>query len=693
MPAQHKKTPRVSVIIPTLKGGPNIPRLLEEIERQTFKGLETLVIEGIHPNGRARNAGVKKARGKYLVFIDDDAFLGHDRVIENLISPLEQDASIGMTGASVLLPEDANWLQRAFLNLRSGEFPVVKEIVDSDSAQHSCCALPKEVYKKVGWESDDLITGTDNDLRLRLHGAGYRVVVVPDTWVYHKVESTLPTIARKLLTKGMGAAYATKVHPEIFGYPVIGIVNYQIKTAEGALFYTIFGSIVKVPVFLCSLRVFQLFAQPVFTIGYIYGWFKFHKVCAREENPQDLARHGRPARSGITDKVMIVIIRALYGLPNAVLAFLRIILFRNEFHTKESARNILIYRTGTIGDLICAVPSMIAIKRHFPAARITLLTTPGRKELPTADEILGKPWYFDEVKTYYPTDYGSIKEYYNLTKELRAKHYDLFVALTWNRESVFTLIKKMLFAKAIGVSGVMGFRVRTIKMFSKTQSRLLPSEGEVESLLSTLRGEGIQINRVEFDLPIMEEDRRAVDRFLPVPQYKGERPPVVAINPGAKRRSNRWPIERFAQVGRKIKEGFGASIVVTGGPDDKGRGLCLKNEIGDDVIITAGMLRVRQTAELLRRCDLLISNDTGAIHLAAAVGTPVVAVFSPWQVRGKWYPYGRANTVLRGHAPCDHCLRLDCDSSECTESVTVEDVLHACEDILGKLQKGVKPQI
>ncbi len=690
MPAQHNKTPKVSVIIPTLKGGPNISRLLGEIEGQTFKDLETLVIEGVRPNGRARNEGVKKARGKYLVFIDDDVSLGHDRVIENIISPLEEDVSIGMTGASVLLPEDASWLQRSFLNMRSGEFQVVQEIVDSDSTQHSCCALLADVYKEVGWESNDLITGTDNDLRLRLHRAGYRVVVVPDTMVYHMVESTLPSIARKLFRMGMGLAYAVKVHPEIFGYPTVKIVGYQIKTAEGALLYTILSSIVKVPLFLCTLRVFRLFAQPVFTTGYMYGWFKFHSVRSSEKSSQDLARHEPSARLGITDKVMIIIIRALYGLPNAVLAFLGILLFRNKAIAEKNARNILIYRTGSIGDLICAVPSMIAIRRHFPAARITLLTTPGRKELPTADEILGKPWYFDEVKTYYPTDYGSIKEYYNLTKELRAKHYDLFVALTWNRESVFTLIKKMLFAKAIGVSGIMGFKVRTIKIFSKTQSRLLPSEGEVESLLSILRGEGIQINRVEFDLPITEEDGRAVDRFLPVPQYKEERPPIVAINPGAKRRSNRWPIERFAQVGRKIKEGFGASIVVTGGPDDRGRGLCLKNEIGNDVIITAGMLRVRQTAELLRRCDLLISNDTGVIHLAAAVGTPVVAVFSPWQVRGKWYPYGNANIVLRGHAPCDHCLRLDCDSSECMESVSVEDVLHACEDILIKSRKGVK---
>lgn len=693
MPAQHENTPKVSVIIPTLKGGPGISRLLKEIERQTFKGLETLVIEGVRPNGRARNEGVKKARGKYLVFIDDDVSLGHDRVIENIISPLEQDGSIGMTGASVLLPEDANRLQRAFLSLRSGKFPVVTDIVDSDSAQHSCCALPKEAYKEVGWESDDLITGTDNDLRLRLHGAGYRVVVVPDTWVYHGVESTVTSIARKLFTNGMGSAYATKVHPEIFGYPVITIVNYQIKTAEGALFYTILSSIVKVPLFLCSLRIFQLFAQLVFTTGYIYGWFKFHKVRAQEKNSHNLARHELSVWSGITDKVMIVIIRALYGLPNAVLAFLRIILFRNEFHTKESALNILIYRTGSIGDLICAVPSMIAVRRCFPAARITLLTTPGRKGLPTADEILGNPWYIDNIWAYYPSDFDSVRKVYSHVKELRSEHYDLFIALTWNLEGFFTIIKKMLFARALGVSGGIGFRLRTVKLFAATQSRLLPVRGEVESLLELLRSEGLQADRVEFDLPITKEDRNVVDRFLPMRLNGGEEQLTVAVNPGAKCISNQWSVEHFAYVGKKMRDEFGARIVVTGAPNDREKAAYLKNKIGNDVIIAAGMLRVIQTAELLRRCDLLISNDTGATHLAAAVGTPTVVIFCPKYIKGQWYPYGHANVVLRGHASCDHCFRPNCDCSECTDSVSVEDVLRACDDILGKSRKGVKPRI
>ncbi|MCP4230950.1 MAG: glycosyltransferase family 9 protein, partial [bacterium] len=173
-----------------------------------------------------------------------------------------------------------------------------------------------------------------------------------------------------------------------------------------------------------------------------------------------------------------------------------------------------------------------------------------------------------------------------------------------------------------------------------------------------------------FDLPITAEDKNVVDRFLPEPKNGDERPLTVAINPGAKSISNQWSIERFAYVGKKMRDEYGTRIVVTGAPNDGEKAAYLKSEIGDDVIIAAGMLRVIQTAELLRRCDLLISNDTGASHLAAAVGTPVVVIFCPRYIRGQWYPYGNANIVLRGHASCDHCFRRDCDSSECTDSVS-----------------------
>lgn len=269
--------PKVSVIIPTFDGScnGNVKRLLEDIKKQTFKDMEVILIEGVRPNGRARNEGVKKARGEYLVFMDDDTILGHERVIENLIGPLEKEKRIGMTGASPMYPKDLPWLRKTFAQIRGREFPIVKETVDTDCAQHACCALRKEVYQEVGWESDDLITGTDDDLRQRLHRAGYRVVIVPDTWVFRLVEADFLAIVRKFFKMGLGSAYVRKVHPEIFGYPTVKVLNYQLKTALGTLLYELGKAPIRTLLYLFSLRPLHVVGVIFWTAGFLYGWAKF----------------------------------------------------------------------------------------------------------------------------------------------------------------------------------------------------------------------------------------------------------------------------------------------------------------------------------------------------------------------------------------------------------------------------------
>jgi glycosyltransferase involved in cell wall biosynthesis/ubiquinone/menaquinone biosynthesis C-methylase UbiE len=267
--------PRVSVIIPTLDGScsGNVARLLEDIRRQTFKDLEVILVKGVRPNGKARNKGVTKAQGDYLVLIDDDTILGHERVIENLIGPLAKEGEIGMTGASPSYVKGQSWCARTFAKIRSrGEFPVVKEMLDSDYAQHACCALRKEVYIKVGWESDDLITGTDDDLRHRLHLAGYRVVIVPDTWVYRLIESNLSAIARKSFKMGLGSAYARKVHPEIFAFPRLKGIGYQIKTARGTLLYEFVSATIQIPMYLLTLKPLHSLVRVLWTAGFLWGW-------------------------------------------------------------------------------------------------------------------------------------------------------------------------------------------------------------------------------------------------------------------------------------------------------------------------------------------------------------------------------------------------------------------------------------
>src|SRR5918911_2052343 len=102
--------PQVAVVIPSLTG--QVERLLASVRRQTLQPAEIEVVRGVRPNGRARNLGVARTTAPLLVFVDDDAVLGDEHVIEHLVAPLLADPTIGVTGASKLLPPDAPRFQR-----------------------------------------------------------------------------------------------------------------------------------------------------------------------------------------------------------------------------------------------------------------------------------------------------------------------------------------------------------------------------------------------------------------------------------------------------------------------------------------------------------------------------------------------------------------------------------------------------
>ena len=208
----------ISIIVPSFDGyrGGNVPKLLDDLKRQSLKGFELHIVQGIKPNGRARNEGVKLAKGDYLVFIDDDVRLGNEFVIENLIKALKQDEDIGIAGTSRLLPPDANKFQkRASMELPRSIFPVVKNMVETDMATHDCMAIRRQVYESVGGENERLVRGTDPDLRYRIRKNGLKVVVIPDTWIYHPLPDNVNSLIQKGFKNGIGAAWVFRNFPEL----------------------------------------------------------------------------------------------------------------------------------------------------------------------------------------------------------------------------------------------------------------------------------------------------------------------------------------------------------------------------------------------------------------------------------------------------------------------------------------------
>jgi GT2 family glycosyltransferase len=211
------QAPRLSIVIPSLDGHRDgyVPALLQSIASQTFTDYEVHLVKGVSPQGKAINLGAARARGDFLVILDDDARLADAEVLGRLVATLEQDSRIGMAGASIV--PDPLW--NPFQRRAATQFPrlctpEVGEITDSDMACHGCCAFPLRVFREVGGEREDILRGLDPDLRVRLRAAGYRVVLAPDCRIHHPLPPNWKALLRTYYRNGYGSAYAMRFAPD-----------------------------------------------------------------------------------------------------------------------------------------------------------------------------------------------------------------------------------------------------------------------------------------------------------------------------------------------------------------------------------------------------------------------------------------------------------------------------------------------
>jgi len=219
------QTPKVSIIIPSIDGqrAGNVPRLIEQIRAQNLPAYELLLVAGESPNGHARNVGARCATGHLLVFIDDDAILGDTETLANVLRPVEHDPSVGMSGASTLIPPDSNWFQRWVAAQQHGAtYPVVNVATETrHGATHLCCAFRRSTWQELGGENDDLVTGTDLDMRDRVRKAGLKVVLAPRCFAYHPLPPTLRAYLRSVFRYGAGAPLFLRQCPALGRAPAL----------------------------------------------------------------------------------------------------------------------------------------------------------------------------------------------------------------------------------------------------------------------------------------------------------------------------------------------------------------------------------------------------------------------------------------------------------------------------------------
>ncbi len=375
---------------------------------------------------------------------------------------------------------------------------------------------------------------------------------------------------------------------------------------------------------------------------------------------------------------------ALKTIANLVLVLLRRCLWQGLRPSVPG--RVCIYRIGNLGDVACAIPAMRAIRLAFPRAHLTLVTSPGRSGMPGAAELLRGVTWLDEIVVYHSNDVAGPRAQLRWVSAMRARKFDAWIELPPVDAPLRMLFRNMFAAWMSGASWGFGWRYDRMRLFARAQSELVEFPNETARLAALLATAGFAAPAAQSPLensPVETSDaeRAAVDQILAEMGWAGGAS-LVALAPGAKARANRWPIERFIEVGRELAT-RGIYVVVLGGANEAGLCETIATAIGSDARSLAGRTTVRESCEVLGRCALLVCNDSGVQHLASLVGTPCVSIFSCREFPGRWFPAAKRSVVLQKWVPCHTCYLTECPyNNRCVNLVTGAEVAAAAADIL-----------
>ena len=338
-------------------------------------------------------------------------------------------------------------------------------------------------------------------------------------------------------------------------------------------------------------------------------------------------------------------------------------------------KKIIIVRMDRIGDVVLSTPAIKAVRNAYPDSHIAVLVRPYAREV-----VDGNP-YIDEVITYDKSArekglLGKIKFILNL----RNKKFDLAIILhPKNSSHILTYLA--------GIPKRLGYNKKLAVFLTKKipHTKQYGLKHEIDYNLGLLRYIGIESSDRSLYMPVNSlSEERIKDLFDKNGISQGD--PVITIHPAASCRSRRWALERFAKTSDVLAENYGAKIVIVSGPADKMMGDKVAKLMRLKPLNLAGKTSISDLASILRRSRLLISNDSGPVHISCAVGTPVIAIFSR-KDRGispeRWGPVGKKNVVLHKDAGCEICLAHNCKLGfKCLDMISVEDVLAAADQIL-----------
>ncbi|RXS93082.1 glycosyltransferase family 9 protein [Silvibacterium dinghuense] len=346
----------------------------------------------------------------------------------------------------------------------------------------------------------------------------------------------------------------------------------------------------------------------------------------------------------------------------------------------RSVKRVLIYRLGSLGDTVVALPALRLVARTFAHAQKMMLTNlPVHAKAPAASAILGSSGLVDGYFSY-PVGTRSPIKLLRLWWSIRRFRPDILIYLAKPRGEQAVLRDERFF-RSCGVKTIVGLPLGDRAINLQYSSGLWESEaGRLARSIKDL-GE-IDLDAPEsWDLGLSEAEERKASNVL----SETEGRPLIACGPGTKMQAKDWGTENWCALMTVLSGKLDRHVLVlVGAKEDRDVSAKLAVAWGGMAVNLCGDLSPRETAAVLRRTELFLGPDSGPMHFAAGAGVPCVIAFAARTRPGIWFPQGNGHRVLYRQMDCAGCNLETCTEHErkCLTAISVEDMFHAAMEVL-----------
>ena len=348
--------------------------------------------------------------------------------------------------------------------------------------------------------------------------------------------------------------------------------------------------------------------------------------------------------------------------------------------SEEAKKRILVLRYRFIGDTVLTVPFLRNLRKAEPEAYIAWVVAPGSSDvvsgIPYVDEMI----YWDPVTIHADSKgtHRTIADKWGFIKELRRKRFDKVYVLKRSLSSA-------VIALLTGARERVGFNTEGRGLLLTKQVTYRHDQHEVQNFLDVLRADKIPIHDDHLETWLTDGEKAFADNFL---KHSGiaENEKVVALHPFTANPPRAWHLDNFIELANHLQGKYHARILIFGGKRDTTHVEYLKEKICPEPVVAVGTTTLRESMAILDRCSLLVCNDSGIMHLAAAMQIPLVAMFGP-QSPLKFGPWGEKCRIIYKRFPCSPCKQKffeECKPSnrfspQCMEEISIAEVITEVE--------------